>query len=98
MSSRRGRCCERRTPAEIQALIDAHIEAFNTQNPELFLSVFGNTAVVIDGIAPYRWLNPNVPANWLADVEKWPSRPRYPCVHVRETRWRPGVALVSLVV
>ena len=43
-------------PAEIQALIDAHIKAFNTQNTELFLSVFGNTAVVIDGIAPYRWL------------------------------------------
>ena len=58
-------------PAEIQALIDAHIEGFNTQNNELFLSVFGNTAIVIDGIAPYRWLNPNAPANWLADVEKW---------------------------
>jgi ketosteroid isomerase-like protein len=58
-------------PAEIQALIDAHIEAFNTQNNELFLSLFGNTAVIIDGIAPYRWLNPNAPANWLADVEKW---------------------------
>ena len=45
-------------PAENQALIGAHIEAFNTQNTELVLSVFGNTAVVIDGIAPYRWLNP----------------------------------------
>ena len=20
---------------------------------------------------PYRWLNPNAPANWLADVAKW---------------------------
>ena len=55
--------------AEIQALVDAHTEAFNTQNTELFLSVFGNTAVVIDGNAPYRWLNPNPSANWLADVE-----------------------------
>ena len=36
-----------------------------------FLSVFGDTAIIIDGIAPYRWLNPNAPANWLADVEKW---------------------------
>ena len=36
-----------------------------------FLGVFGNTAIIIDGIAPYRWLNPNAPANWLADVEKW---------------------------
>jgi hypothetical protein len=28
--------------------------------------VFGDTAVIIDGIAPYRWLNPHAPANWLA--------------------------------
>jgi hypothetical protein len=37
----------------------------------LFVSVFGDTAIVSDGIAPYRWLNPNAPANWLADVEQW---------------------------
>ena len=24
--------------------------------------------MIINGIAPYRWLNPNPPANWLADV------------------------------
>ena len=58
-------------PKEIQTLIDNHINGFNTQNIELFLSVFGDDAVIIDGIAPYRWLNPNAPANWLADVEKW---------------------------
>ena len=58
-------------PAEIQTLIDAHINSFNTQDNDLFLSVFGDTAIIIDGIAPYRWLNPNAPANWLADVEKW---------------------------
>ncbi|MGB8739473.1 MAG: nuclear transport factor 2 family protein [Xanthobacteraceae bacterium] len=58
-------------PTEIQTLIDNHINAFNTQNIELFHGVFGDTAVIIDGIAPYRWLNPNAPANWLADVEKW---------------------------
>ena len=58
-------------PAEIQTLIDAHIAAFNSQNRELFSSVFGDTAIIIDGIAPYRWLNPNGPANWLDDVEKW---------------------------
>jgi hypothetical protein len=44
-------------PAEIQALIDAHIKGFNTQVDKLFLSVFGDTAIVIDSIAPYRWLN-----------------------------------------
>jgi hypothetical protein len=57
--------------AEIKALIDAHINGFNTHDNDLFLGVFGDTAIIIDGIAPYRWLNPNAPANWLADVEKW---------------------------
>ena len=68
-------------PAEIQALIDSHVNAFNAQNLELFLSVFGNTAVIVDGIAPYRWLNPNAPANWLADVEKW--RVKFGVTHER---------------
>jgi hypothetical protein len=58
-------------PAEIKALIDAHINGFNTHDNDLFLGVFEDTAIIIDGIAPYRWLNPNAPANWLADVEKW---------------------------
>ena len=38
-------------PTEIQALIDNHVNAFNTQNVELFLSVFGDDATIIDGIA-----------------------------------------------
>ncbi len=58
-------------PAAIQALIDAHVDGFNTQDNDLFLGVFGDTAIIIDGIAPYRWLNPDAPAHWLADVEKW---------------------------
>ena len=58
-------------PVEIQTLIENHIDGFNTQNTELFQSVFGETAIIIDGIAPYRWLSPNAPANWLADVEMW---------------------------
>ena len=58
-------------PAAIQTLIDAHINGFNAQDNDLFLSVFGDTAIIIDGIVPYRWLNPNAPANWLADVAKW---------------------------
>ena len=52
----------RTPPREIQTLIDNHINGFNTQNIELFLGVFGDTAIIIDGIAPYRWLNPNAPA------------------------------------
>jgi ketosteroid isomerase-like protein len=58
-------------PPEIQSLIDSHIKAFNTQDNELFFSVFGDTAIIIDGIAPFRWLNPNAPAKWITDVEKW---------------------------
>ena len=58
-------------PREIQILIENHINGFNTHNAELFLGVFGDSAIIIDGIAPYRWLNPNAAANWLADVEKW---------------------------
>ena len=58
-------------PTEIQTLIDNHVDGFNTQDAGLFQAVFGDDAIIIDGIAPYRWLNPNAPANWLADVEKW---------------------------
>jgi hypothetical protein len=58
-------------PAAIQTLIDAHVNGFNSQDSDLFLSVFGTSAIIVDGIAPYLWLNPNAPANWLADVEKW---------------------------
>jgi hypothetical protein len=57
-------------PAEIQTLIDSHINAFNTQDNNLLFSVFGDTGIIIDGIAPYR-LNPNAPAKWMDDVEKW---------------------------
>jgi hypothetical protein len=58
-------------PTEIHSLIEAHVNGFNTQNTDLFLSVFGDTAIIIDGIAPYRWSSPNAPANWLMDVEQW---------------------------
>jgi hypothetical protein len=58
-------------PAEIQNLVETHIKGFNSQDNALFLSVFGDSAIIIDGIAPYRWMNPDGPAKWLADVEKW---------------------------
>ena len=76
-------------PREIQTLIDNHINAFNTQNNELFLRVFGDTAIIIDGIAPYRWLNPNAPANWLADVAKWRENLASPTSTCR-TKWGSG--------
>jgi ketosteroid isomerase-like protein len=60
-----------RPPPEIRTLIENHVNGFNTQDVDLFSSVFGDTAIIIDGIAPYRWLNPNAPAHWLADVAKW---------------------------
>jgi len=45
-------------PTEIQTLIDTHIDGFNTQNPDLFLGAFGDTAIIIDGIAPFRLVKP----------------------------------------
>ncbi|MGA7354044.1 MAG: hypothetical protein WA431_05740 [Candidatus Cybelea sp.] len=58
-------------PAEIQSLIEKHINGFNAQSTEIFRDVFAENAIIIDGIAPYRWLNPDAPTKWLADVEKW---------------------------
>jgi hypothetical protein len=58
-------------PPEIQALIEACIKGFNTQDNKLLFSVFGDTAIIIDGIPPYRWLNPDAPAKWMADAEIW---------------------------
>ena len=58
-------------PSEIKALIDAHVDAFNSQKVELFLSVFADDAIIIDGVAPYRWVSPNAAINWLADVDEW---------------------------
>jgi hypothetical protein len=39
-------------PSEIKTLIEGHINGFNTQNIELFLGVFGNTAIIIDASHP----------------------------------------------
>ena len=58
-------------PVEIASLIEKHVAAFNAQNSEVFQSVFGDDAVIVDGIAPYIWLYPNAPEKWLADVAKW---------------------------
>jgi len=75
-------------PSEIQALIERHIEGFNTRDDDLFLGVFGDAAIIIDGIAPYRWLNPNAAANWLADVEKWRRNLGVTSEHLSyEPRW-----------
>ena len=76
-------------PSEIQTLIDNHINAFNTQNVELFLSVFGDDAIIIDGIAPYRWLNPNAPPiglpTWKNGAQPFRSRPS-----ICRTKWGSG--------
>jgi hypothetical protein len=69
-------------PREIQILIHNHINGFNTQNIDIFLGLFGDTAIIIDGRAPYRWLNPNAPANWLADVAKWRHELGVTCEHL----------------
>jgi hypothetical protein len=39
-------------PAVLQTLIDAHINGFNTQDNDLFLGVFGGTAIIIEALLP----------------------------------------------
>ena len=58
-------------PAEIKALIDRVLGGFNTKDSRLYNSAFGGDAVVVDGIAPYRWTGPNAQARWFSDAEKW---------------------------
>jgi ketosteroid isomerase-like protein len=58
-------------PTEIQSLIDKVIGGFNNKDSALYNSAFGADAVVIDGIAPYRWTDSNAQARWLSDAEKW---------------------------
>ena len=58
-------------PAEIKALIDTVLDGFNSKDSALYTSAFSGDAVVIDGIAPYRWSGPNAPARWFSDAEKW---------------------------
>jgi hypothetical protein len=58
-------------PSEINALIDKLVEGFNNKDSALYSSAFGRDAVVIDGIAPYRWTGSNAQARWLSDAEKW---------------------------
>jgi hypothetical protein len=51
---------------------DRHVlGGFTSKDSALYNSAFGKNAVVIDGIAPYRWSGPNAQAQWFSDAEKW---------------------------
>src|SRR6516165_984505 len=58
-------------PAEIKAVIDKALDGFNSKDSALYTNAFSGDAVVIDGIAPYRWSGSNAPARWFSDGEKW---------------------------
>ena len=58
-------------PSEIQALIDKLVGGFNNKDSALYNSAFSGDAIVIDGIAPYRWTGSNAQARWLSDAVKW---------------------------
>lgn len=58
-------------PNEIKPVIDKVLAGFNNKDSALYTSAFSGDAVVIDGIAPYRWSGPNAPTRWFADAEKW---------------------------
>src|SRR5215469_471428 len=58
-------------PPKIKAPIDKVLVGFNNKDSALYNSAFGRDAVVIDGIAPYRWTGSNAQARWFSDAEKW---------------------------
>ena len=58
-------------PAEINAVIDKLVSGFNNKDAVLYNSAFSGDAIVIDGIAPYRWTGPDAPAHWFSDAGKW---------------------------
>lgn len=58
-------------PTEIKSVIDTALRAFNSKDSALFSSTFGADAVIVDGVAPYRWTGPNAQGRWFADAEKW---------------------------
>jgi ketosteroid isomerase-like protein len=58
-------------PAEIEAAIDTLLGGFNKKDAALYSSAFTADAVVVDGMAPYRWTGPNSPGRWFADAERW---------------------------
>ena len=59
------------TPADIKALIDNLVDGFNNKDFALYNSAFGEDAVIIDGIAPYRWTGSSAQDRWLSDAVKW---------------------------
>lgn len=58
-------------PAEIMALINTALDAFNRKNSAVFNSVYGGDVVIVDGFAPFRWIGPGAEARWWADAETW---------------------------
>jgi len=60
----------KRTTPRNQTLIDKVQGGFNNKDSALYNSAFGRDAVVIDGIAPYRWTGSNAQAHWFSDAEK----------------------------
>lgn len=58
-------------PVEIKAVIDNALRGFNKKDSALFRDAFSDDAIVVDGMAPYRWTGPDSPGRWFADAEKW---------------------------
>jgi len=57
--------------AEILSLVNTALRGFNSKDAALYNSAFGGDVVVVDGIAPYRWIGPNAQGRWFADAQKW---------------------------
>jgi len=58
-------------PTEIKAVIDKVLGGFNSKDSAMYNGAFSSDAVVVDGMAPYRWTGANAQGRWFADAEKW---------------------------
>lgn len=58
-------------PAEIIALVNTALDAFNRKDSAVFSSAYGGDVVIVDGFAPFRWIGPGAVARWWADAETW---------------------------
>jgi len=58
-------------PSDIKAVVDKALGGFNRKDSELYSNAFVADAVIVDGMAPYRWTGPNAQGRWFADAERW---------------------------
>jgi hypothetical protein len=66
-----GKAADQGPPAAALAVINEALDAFNAHDSKGWNSAYGGNVVIVDGMAPYRWVGPTAPAEWWADEGRW---------------------------